>query len=539
MSETAVQIYDEERAAGALHRNISWTHAVWVATGVPALVLFSIGGLAATVGTPSWLVWIVSIVIGSCQMFTYAEVAGMFAHKSGGSAVSGAMAWLPYGRVFPALSVWTYFLGWTPVVAIGAAIASGYILTALLPAGSHLLTWQLTLIDLGFIQDQLSIRINLAYIVSAIILVAAFIIQHGGLMQASRMQMIMAVASLLPLGVIGFVPLISGHAQLSNLFPLVPLAHDAAGKLVPGSWNMAGISVFAGGLFIAGWSTYGIETCLVYTGEFRNPKTDTFKAALGTSLLCLVFYAIVPISFQGALGLKGLLDPGIYDGSGVGAAMAHMVGLSGWLANVIVAMLVLTLVLSIMTAIAGSSRTLYQASVDGFLPRFLSRTNAHGSPIPAMWTELGFNLALLLVSNNVFLLALSNVSYLAFIFLNLQAGWIHRMDRPDWSRPFRSPTVLLALGAGLGFFDIFLIGMGANAYGSGVLVSGLVTIVAIIPVFLYRHYIQDRGVFPAALAADLQPGSDVAPFVSRAGVLPYVALLAGGLLIALGAHLAA
>jgi hypothetical protein len=41
------------------------------------------------------------------------------------------------------------------------------------------------------------------------------------------------------------------------------------------------------------------------------------------------------------------------------------------------------------------------------------------------------------------------------------------------------------------------------------------------------------------LAADLQPGSDVAPFVSRAGVLPYLALLAGGLLIALGAHLAA
>jgi amino acid transporter len=205
---------------------------------------------------------------------------------------------------------------------------------------------------------------------------------------------------------------------------------------------------------------------------------------------------------------------------------------------VIVAMLVLTLVLSIMTAIAGSSRTLYQASIDGFLPKFLSRTNSHGSPIPAMWTELVFNLALLLVSNNVFLLALSNVSYLAFIFLNLQAGWIHRLDRPDWSRPFRSPTILLALGAALGFFDIFLIGMGANAYGSGVLVSGLVTIVAIIPVFLYRHYIQDRGVFPAALAADLQPGSDVAPFVSRAGVLPYLALLAGGLLIALGAHLA-
>ena len=40
-----------------LHRVIGWKDAFWVASGVPALVLFSIGGIAATVGTPSVLVW--------------------------------------------------------------------------------------------------------------------------------------------------------------------------------------------------------------------------------------------------------------------------------------------------------------------------------------------------------------------------------------------------------------------------------------------------------------------------------------------------
>jgi hypothetical protein len=34
-----------------LHRVIGWKDAFWVASGVPALVLFSIGGIAATVGT--------------------------------------------------------------------------------------------------------------------------------------------------------------------------------------------------------------------------------------------------------------------------------------------------------------------------------------------------------------------------------------------------------------------------------------------------------------------------------------------------------
>jgi len=359
MSETAVEIFNEELETGALRREASWSHAVWVATGAPALVLFSIGGIAATVGSPSWLVWVLSVVIASFQMFTYAEVAGMFAHKSGGTAVSGSMAWLRYGKVFPALSVWCYWLGWTPVVAIGTGIASGYVLTGLFPANASINTWQFTLVNLSFVQDGLSLRINSNFLLSVTLVLICFAVQHRGLLRAARLQAVVAAASLLPLGLIGIVPLITGHAPLSSFSPFAPLAHDAQNNVIPGHWNMAGLTLFAGGLFIAAWSTYGVETCLIYTCEFRNPSRDTVKAALGTSLLCLVFFALVPISFQAAIGLKGLLDPGIYDGSGVGAAMAHMIGLSGMAANAIVAMLILALLLSILTATAGSSRTLY------------------------------------------------------------------------------------------------------------------------------------------------------------------------------------
>lgn len=38
---------------GTLHRAIRWPQAFWLASGVPALVLFSIGGIAATIGNPS------------------------------------------------------------------------------------------------------------------------------------------------------------------------------------------------------------------------------------------------------------------------------------------------------------------------------------------------------------------------------------------------------------------------------------------------------------------------------------------------------
>src|SRR5919205_204981 len=131
-----------------LHRVIGWKDAFWVASGVPALVLFSIGGIAATVGTPSYLVWTLSVLIGFVQAFTYAEIAGMFPGKSGGASVYGAAAWIRYGKVIAPLSVWCNWLAWTPVLAIGCGIAAGYILNGVGPTGSALRGFEVTLLDL-------------------------------------------------------------------------------------------------------------------------------------------------------------------------------------------------------------------------------------------------------------------------------------------------------------------------------------------------------------------------------------------------------
>src|ERR1700758_200222 len=67
-----------EQASGGLTRGIDWTGAFWVASGVPPLVLFSIGAVAATVGKLSWVIWTASIAMGFIQSFTYAEIAGLF-----------------------------------------------------------------------------------------------------------------------------------------------------------------------------------------------------------------------------------------------------------------------------------------------------------------------------------------------------------------------------------------------------------------------------------------------------------------------------
>jgi amino acid transporter len=542
-------LYEDVVAQNAtLHRKIDWRGAFWVASGVPALVLFSMGAISATVGKPAWIVWMVSIAFGFIQAFTYAEIAGLFPHKSGGASIYGAVAWVRYSKFIAPVSVWCNWFAWSPVLAIGSGLAAGYMLDTLFAQDAAINTWQITLLDLGGIKKGLTLRINATFILGATVLLCVFAIQHGGILRSAKTTTVLGLTALIPLMVIGLVPILSGDIPTANFLPLAPLTYDTVGNVMDGSWDLNGWTLMAGGLFIAAWSTYGFETAVCYTREFKNPKTDTFKAIFYSGLLCIAVFTLVPIAFQGHLGLgqmvapavidetgnvttpaiyNGMLAPEIYSGTGVASVMSGMLGGGAFVANVVVIMLVLALLLAIMTSMAGSSRTLYQASVDGWLPKYLSYVNEHGAPTKAMWTDLCFNLLLLMMSDYVFVLAASNVGYIIFNFLNLNSGWIHRMDRPQWGRPYKAPAVLLLLGAILGYVNLALMGLGANIWGSGTLITGLLFATLIIPVFVYRHFVQDKGVFPRTMLEDMHLASNEQGVSSRAGILPYLALLLG------------
>ena len=121
------------QAPKELVRSIDWRGAFWVASGVPALVLFSIGGIAGMTGKVAFLVWAASMVMGFIQSFTYAEIAGLFPNKSGGASIYGAAAWVRYSKIIAPLSVWCNWLAWTPVLSLGCSIAAAYILNAVGP----------------------------------------------------------------------------------------------------------------------------------------------------------------------------------------------------------------------------------------------------------------------------------------------------------------------------------------------------------------------------------------------------------------------
>jgi amino acid transporter len=184
-----------------------------------------------------------------------------------------------------------------------------------------------------------------------------------------------------------------------NVTNLVP--PTAAYSGVDGDWNIGGWTLFLGGLYIAAWSTYGFETAVCYTAELKDPKTDTFRAIFYSGLLCAVFFFLIPFAFQGVLGTEGMLATGIVDGTGVGEALGNMIGGGPVITQIFVILMILALFLAIMTAMAGSSRTLYQGSRDGWLPKYLGQVNSHGAPTNAMWTDFGFNVILLALASDV------------------------------------------------------------------------------------------------------------------------------------------
>ena len=102
-------------------------------------------------------------------------------------------------------------------------------------------------------------------------------------------------------------------------------------------------------------------------------------------------------------------------------------------------------------------------------------------------------------------------------------------------------TVLVAAGTVLAFVNALLLGWGSSVWGGGSLIFGLVGAAVILPVFAYRHFVQDRGVFPDTMYEDL-PASERGPtgvLIRRAGIRPYVVLAGGVAMVVIGQLLAA
>ncbi len=452
--------------AFGLARSLSWFDGFSIALGVPALLLFSVGSIVVMTGTLSPLIWIVSVTIGFIQAFVFAQMAGTFPRKSGGHSLYAAEVWKRRNRFMSPLTVWGNWFAWSPVLAIGGLLIGSYVQAQWFPGQD----WEISAGPLS---------ISFATVVGAAVLLGIFWVNHFSVKDSARIQQILGVISLLPIALLIIVPLLQGKVDTANLVPIEPPSGDWL------TWGT--FETILAGLFVAAWSAYAFETTVCYTAEFREPGRDAPRAIIGAGLINLVFYGLGPIVLLGVVGPERIAE----DPSIAFAPLASDTFGAG--DDIVIALLIVAFILIINTAILGSARTLFQASVDGYTIGGLTKLNKNRVPTRAMGFDVAVNLLLMMLGTPIAILAASTVGYMITNILDLLGGWMLDKDTRQMSVPYRAPRAIIRLAPALAGFNFLLLFGGAPTWGWGPVALGWGIVLLSIPLYLYRQWSDGRA----------------------------------------------
>lgn len=438
---------------------VSWQLGMAAASGVPILILLSLGPVAVLAGPPSVVVWALAALIGLAMALPFAELVGLFPGQAGGIAVVTAHALRPRSRFLGVIVQWSYWLGWTLGLAINAILAGDYLRQRLLPGSSSWAAWLIAVSVLG-----LSVAVN-----------------HRGIKPGAWVQSALITCTAVVLLFLLVVPLLNGDMDFAHLVPFRP----------PGGWGSTDALVaLAGAFFIAGWSAYGAEIALTYSGEYRRGVLDAVRALLMVAAVIVVVFSLVPVL------VLATVEPGTVAG-GPARLFESLPGASSWAGSVLVPVaLVGAFFLTLNTIAIGSSRTLWQMARNGEAWPVLGRLNRHGAPGNALLFDLAFNATVLaasfLINENraevpIALLASANVGYFVCLILALVATWMMRRSAPGLARPFRAPRGAVGLGLFLAAFNTVLLAGAGAAWGWHNIALGVAVLIANVVLLTPRH----------------------------------------------------
>src|SRR5262249_45348030 len=117
--------------------------------------------------------------------------------------------------------------------------------------------------------------------------------------------------------------------------------------------------------------------------------------------------------------------------------------------------LIVALLFSVLHAIMGCGRSLYQVAEDGLLPNFFRHTNRYGVPDYAMTFNLACSAVVLLFGSPIEIYVFSIMGYLLSVGLALVGYFLYRQWHPELPRPVQMPGFLRFVALGLGVFFLF------------------------------------------------------------------------------------
>lgn len=461
-----------------LERGTNWWGAFVIGLAGTILVTGIAPFAVQVLGAASVPLFVVITAMGVVLCFCLAELAAMMPDRTGGLPSYAYETFKPLGagvaRHAGGVSGWAYWLGWFTVAPINMILASAYIVSLFgVPAGREFLPF-------GILGSPLSLAV---IVISLLGLVGMFIPAYLGIRLGAGFATLLGVVAMVPLTALVFLPFLRPSSMdWSNL----------AGFSLPPATE-GGVAFFTSWIFVMTWSVLAMEAAACYIGECRDPARDAKIAMTAEGLYGFFIYVSIPTMFVVVLGVAESFDPLTVFTDFTGRVFGTS---APWVRYFIGIPLILALLLSVLNAIMGVGRSLYQVADDGLLPRFFQHTNRHGVPDYAMGFNVVCSALVVLFGSPLRIYIFSNMGYLLSCALALFGYFLYRHKRPEVARPVRMPEPLKWVA--LAIFVFFMIVWAYGGWhspklvvgpeeGSFLFFLGLVVIAAYVPLFLWRQ----------------------------------------------------
>lgn len=476
-------------AEGSLNKGTNWWGAFVMGLAGTILVTGSAPVFVTTFGASYVPIIVAFAVIGWILCLLLAELSGMMPDRTGGSPTYAGPAFRKWPRLATHINgatSWMYWLGWTPVAPLNMILASFYIESILgldtsggfTPIDTFISWW----------------TIGISLVGIAVLAFAAYM----GIKFGTAVATVLAILAMVPLTFLSVAWLIRPSA--ANWGELAGFRHLDGSSFFDPIMGHPAWMVYLAFAFPLTWTVIAMEAAACYIGECRKPDRDAKVAMTLEGGYGVFIYTLLPISFIIVLGAGALSNPDLVDPKTLFVTFASAIfpGVGGQLLQYAIAtMLIIALALSGLNALMGCSRSLYQISSDGQLPRWWQHLNKHGVPDHAMFTNVGLSVVGVFMGGATAIYAFSNVGYLGSFVPVLIGFYLFRKYYPNARRPFRLPefSKYVALAMAVLFFVVWLVGgiLYAVIGGQGIYYFiGWVVALLYLPLYWYRSRIEDK-----------------------------------------------
>lgn len=325
-------------------RQLTTLHAVGQALAIGPI--FSVGLVSGLVASVAGYSTPLSVLLGSIGSLGVAYVIAIYARRfAGAGAIYEYLAQAVHNS-FGIFSAGVYLLGTLFLGAGGIYIGLGFLVQGFFAAHIHTtIPW---------------------WVGGAAGLAIAFLLNHYGVRLAIRGVLTLACISVIPFLILSVVIIAKGGVGGNTLTVFTPS---------PTSWN----TVFNGILFSV-LLFVGFEAAASIAEETENPRRSIPIAVVTAVALTGLLYVLVTYAATIGFGRAALAKNAWFASpSPMGDLATQYVG--NWL-SVVIDLVIIIDALSLAIAImVTASRMLFALGRDGLLPRFISRTSRHDTPI--------------------------------------------------------------------------------------------------------------------------------------------------------------